>query len=146
MDIVALEQAVVRSWAAQEPEFDGALEALLGGLLSWLGGGGLTARPTEGLLLKHRSWKALGFSGVGVAVLVNGQQVQPVRIRLSLGGNRETLESGAVQFGARRAQPVIYGTKEHEKLTTAILADPGVEFRWLLRFTRDAAGWSRDAT
>ena len=135
-----IERSFFQSVMQDASSFHDAADSLLGHLLSTEDG--CSPRATDGILFQWQEVKDLRASGSGIVVLIDGQRVEPVRIRLDLDAGESSVATGDVWFGDRHRGGYLFNSKEHHALVNQIWLNREVEFDWKLHFHRDKAGWS----
>jgi hypothetical protein len=135
------EQRLLESIVRRSPDFAEILDAFVGQLLAESGYPG--RRPTDGILLSWEELRDDGAFAFGVVVLIEGQWVEPVRVRILLNPERGGLASGLVQFGCRDHGSVAYGSSAHHRMARRILGDRDLEFAWREQFHGGPDGWRR---
>jgi hypothetical protein len=138
---VDVEQELVDCIARGSRPFHDAVDAFVGQLLSEVG---YSHRPTDGVLFEWKSIEHGRAAGTGIIVMIDHQQVQPLRVEFVLDATSGGLASGFVHFGSTDVPDAPYGSHAHRELVKQMLADPTVEFPWIERFYRDSDGWHRE--
>ena len=137
------EQYLIESIAADVntedfDRFGDAVDDLVGFLLSGIGYYG---RPTDGVIFEYTEQKGNCVFGSGVAIMIEGQLVEPLRVEFTFNCSKTKLENGLVYFGDASTPAVRFGSREHWKLLKQIILDPRIEYPWKECFRRDATGW-----
>jgi hypothetical protein len=126
---------------ADEARLGPSIDALLSHLLSGLPG--YSRRPTDGVLLERSRIDGRQAFGAGLVVMMD-QSVEPVRATFTLDDSGTSLRSARIDFGDA-ATTIGYGSREHRKLSHAILIEPSADRAWKQSFHRDEAGWHHEA-
>jgi GNAT superfamily N-acetyltransferase len=122
---------------ADDARLAGGVDALLGHLLSTVGGH--SGRLTDGFLPEHVRRDGRQVLTSGIVVMIDGT-VEPLRASFILDDRGEIITSATVCFGDA-SRTISYGSPEHRRLSHTFIVDPAVDQPWKVVFHRNQQGW-----
>jgi hypothetical protein len=137
-----IELALLHSRSAKN-EFAKSVDILLGLLFSEVPD--VLNRVTDGVLFESFEVATNEIAASGIAILIDGQKVQPLRIELQFDADQSQIIAGTLHFGDAGRPPAPYGSSAHGKLARQIIASPRRDFSWEHFWRRTAHGWERSS-
>jgi len=137
--IEKIESLITTAISANKKAPPDLLESLLDALLVHVG----ICRPRQldGLLAFDSHYERATLEVAAIAVLIDRHLVEPVLFNLRFDAIGQVAEESTVRFGQVHAEPIAYGSRQHDKLSNALSTRQFDSFPWRTQFVRVPSSW-----